>query len=452
MSASTSPKKTGIAQLPLCSKVSFIGRLRRATTGIVGYEVQRMTAARQPLDTGAAPSSQSLRALDAVNFFVGGTLAGFGPFVALFLGGQGWAPKDTGFVLTLGGVAGLLAQYPGGELLDAVRSKRLMLGLSLLVVGVSALMIGLWPTFDVVLLALVLQGATGGLIGPAIPAVSLGLVGQPALAERLGRNQRFQSAGSLLAAGLMGVLGYVFANRLIFFAAALLVVPALVALRRIRAADIHFGRSVGRPDHHEPTAPPRARRAMLWKDRSLLTFAACLFLFQMANASILPLIGEILPHYMGRYSSFTMSALVIVPQILVVLTAPWVGRQAQNWGRRPLLLAAFGALPARLMVFMMVAKPVPVIAAQLLDGISGTVLGVLQPLIIADLTGRTGRFNLAQGFVGTASGLGASLSTTVSGLIAGTFGLTAGFAALTAIAVVALLVVWDLMPETKTKA
>src|SRR3974377_142830 len=233
MSASTSPKKTGIAQLPLCSKVSFIGRLRRAPTGIVGYEVQRMTVARQPLDTGAAPSSQSLRALDAVNFFVGGTLAGFGPFVALFLGGQGWAPKDTGFVLTLGGVAGLLAQYPGGELLDAVRSKRLMLGLSLIVVGVSALMIGLWPTFDVVLLALVLQGATGGLIGPAIPAVSLGLVCQPPLAERLGRNQRFQSAGSLLAAGLMGVLGYVFANRLIFFAAALLVVPALVALRRI---------------------------------------------------------------------------------------------------------------------------------------------------------------------------------------------------------------------------
>ena len=191
---------------------------------------------------------------------------------------------------------------------------------------------------------------------------------------------------------------------------------------------------------------------MLWKDRSLLTFAACLFLFQMANASILPLIGEILPHYMGRYSSFTMSALVIVPQILVVLTAPWVGRQAQNWGRRPLLLAAFGALPARALLFMLVTDPVLVIAVQLLDGISGAVLGVLQPLIIADLTGRTGRFNLAQGFVGTVSGLGASLSTTLSGLIAGTFGLTAGFVAITAIALIALLVVWGLMPETKRKA
>jgi MFS family permease len=175
-----------------------------------------MTVARQLLDTDAAPSSQSLRALDAVNFFVGSTLAGFGPFVALFLGGPGWALEDIGFVLTLGGVAGLLAQYPGGELLDAVRSKRLVLGSGLIVVGLSALMIGLWPTFGVVVVALVSQGATGGLIGPAIPAVSLGLVGEPALAERLGRNQRFQSAGSLLAAGLMGALGYLVSNRLIF--------------------------------------------------------------------------------------------------------------------------------------------------------------------------------------------------------------------------------------------
>ena len=118
-----------------------------------------MTVARQLLDTDAAPSSQSLRALDAVNFFVGSTLAGFGPFVALFLGGQGWALEDIGFVLTLGGVAGLLAQYPGGELLDAVRSKRLVLGSGLIVVGLSALMIGLWPTFGVVVVALVSQGA-----------------------------------------------------------------------------------------------------------------------------------------------------------------------------------------------------------------------------------------------------------------------------------------------------
>ena len=234
----------------------------------------------------------------------------------------------------------------------------------------------------------------------------------------------------------------------IFFAAALIAVPALVALSRIHSAEVDYGRS-GVPDHHKQTAPTRARRAMLWTDHSLLTFATCLFLFQMANASILPLIGGTLSHHVGRYSSLSMSVLVVVPQVLVVLAAIWIGRQAQNWGRRPLLLVGVGALPVRALLLTLTTDPALVVAAQLLDGISATVLGVLQPLIIADLTGRTGRFNLAQGFVGTFSGVGASLSTTLSGLIAGNFGLTAGFLAITAIALIALLVVWGLMPETR---
>ena len=170
---------------------------------LVGRLLQ-MTIARQPFNAEAAPSAQSLRALDGVNFFVGGTLAGFGPFVTVFLGEQDWRQEDIGFALTVGGIAGLVAQYPGGELLDAARSKRLVLGLGISIVGLSALMMGLWPTYAVVLIALVLQGSTGGFVGLAIPAVSLGLVGQPALAERLGRNQRFQSAGSLAAAGTHG--------------------------------------------------------------------------------------------------------------------------------------------------------------------------------------------------------------------------------------------------------
>jgi hypothetical protein len=62
-----------------------------------------------------------------------------------------------------------------------------------------------------------------------------------------------------------------------------------------------------------------------------------------------------------------------------------------------------------------------------LDGISGSVLGVLTALIVANLTKGTGRFNLAQGFVGTFAGIGASLSTTVSSLVVGGFGRAVGF-------------------------
>lgn len=101
----------------------------------------------------------------------------------------------------------------------------------------------------------------------------------------------------------LGPAATALSNRIIFFAAALLAVPALVALTRIRSAEVDYGRSVGVPDHHKQTTPTRARRAMLWTDRSLVTFATCLFLFQMANASILPLIGGTLSHHVGRYSS-----------------------------------------------------------------------------------------------------------------------------------------------------
>jgi MFS family permease len=144
-----------------------------------------------------------------------------------------------------------------------------------------------------------------------------------------------------------------------------------------------------------------------------------------------------------------MGVLVIIPQVLVALMAPSIGRQVQSWGRRPMLLIGFGVLPIRAFLFILITDPIILGAVQILDGISGTMLGVLQPLIIADLTGRSGRFNLAQGFVGTVSGIGASLSTTLSGLIAGSFGLTAGFVAITAIALIALVVVWAFMPETK---
>src|SRR6202011_3917113 len=169
------------------------------------------------------------------------------------------------------------------------------------------------------------------------------------------------------------------------------------------------------------------------------TFAGCLFLFQMANASILPLIGGMLAHLEGRLSSLIMSGLVIVPQILVVIVAPWTGRQAQNWGRRPLLLSGFGTLTIRALLFTVIADPVILVAVQVLDGVSAAVVGVLQPLIIADLTRGTGRFNLTQGFVGIISGIGASFSTTLSGLISQSLGRTAAFLAVTMIALAALV-------------
>ncbi|HEY2185734.1 MAG TPA: MFS transporter [Xanthobacteraceae bacterium] len=403
--------------------------------------------------TSSAPAdlspSASLRGLDGVNFFLAAVLAGFGPYVAVYLADQKWTQEKIGFVLSASALAGLLSQVPGGELLDSTRSKRMIVALGVLVVALSAMILEFRPSFPLVLIGLTLEGITGGILGPAIAAISLGLVGHAALPERLGRNQRFASTGSLAAAALMGLIGYAFSYQAIFFLVIALALPLFVALGRIHAADIHFGRSCGAPDHHTPDRPARAGRASLRTSPGLLVLGACLFLFQLANASMLPLVGEALIYQGERRSSLFVSALIVLPQIVVAVMAPWVGRQANNWGRRPLLLIGLGALPIRAFVFAFITNPPLLLAFQLLDGISGAVVGVLTALVIADLTNGTGRFNLAQGLVGTASGIGASLSTAIFGLIAASLGRAAVFLSIASVALAAVLILLWLMPETR---
>src|SRR5258708_23838838 len=143
-----------------------------------------------------------------------------------------------------------------------------------------------------------------------------------------------------------------------------------------------------------------------------------------------------------------MAILGSVAEVHAGLMAPWPGRQVQSSGRRPLLLIGFVVLPIRALLFALITEPMVLVAVQVLDGISGIMLGVLQPLTIADSTGRTGRFNLAQGFVGAVSSIGASLSTTLSGVIVGNLGLAAGLVAASVVGLVAFIVFWDFLPAT----
>src|SRR5262249_7450938 len=140
-----------------------------------------ITAASDAIDL--SPSSSSLNCLDGINFFLAGMQAGFGPFVAVLLADEKWTQQNIGYVLSVSGIAGLLSQLPGGELLDASRSKRFLLALGAIVVAVSALVMALWPILPVVFAALVLQGLTGGVLRPARSAISPGPGGHTALAD-----------------------------------------------------------------------------------------------------------------------------------------------------------------------------------------------------------------------------------------------------------------------------
>jgi MFS family permease len=134
------------------------------------------------------------------------------------------------------------------------------------------------------------------------------------------------------------------------------------------------------------------------------------------------------------------------------LTSPSVGRKAQQWGRRPLLLIGFSALVIRGVLFATVTDPYALVAVQFFDGVTAAVFGVLVPLIVADVAFGSGHFNLAQGIVGTATGIGASLSTLMAGYVSDTFGSSVAFLGLAGAAVLGLATIALIMPETKPAA
>ena len=391
-------------------------------------------------------SDQSRQGLDWMNFFLADVQTAFGAFVAFYLADLGWTKDQVGLALTVGTLAAVISQIPGGALVDALRWKRALAAIGISMLCASALILALIPRGGLVFLAELLHGLTAGIVTPTIAAISLGLVGRRAMSVRTGRNYRFNAAGNALTAGLMGLAGQYFAKSAIFFGAAALCVPALIALSRIRADEIDYARA--RNAGRGRQAQSYSRIFDLGKNHNLYIFAACVFLFQLADASLLPVIGQNLAQSKAEYASLLMAGLIVVPQIVVALLSPWVGYHSEKWGRKPLLLLGFGLEIVRVVLFAFSADASILLIAQVLGGISAAAVTVLTVLVITDLTTGTGRFNLVRGSVGTLLAIAASISTTATGFIFEGLSQWAGFLILAAISVVATALLWAAMPET----
>jgi len=392
-------------------------------------------------------SRASERGLDWFTFFVADIQTGFGPFLAIYLTTQKWNQADIGLVLAAGSIAGLVSQLPGGWLVDVAPSKRRAAMLAVVGIGVSALLIALLPSFAGILAAKLLHVASSAVLGPAIAAITLGLVGHAAVGPRLGRNARFSSVGNGLAAGVMGACGYFISPQAVFFVTAFLAIPTLLVLALIREDEIDPIRADGGLNGAQPALAPSSLATLLRK-RSLLIFTSCIFLFHAANAAMLPLVGAEMTVRSGQWATALVAACIVLPQLVVALIAPGVGRLAATRGRRAVLIAGFAVLPVRAAILAIYSDPLVIIAVQILDGISAAVLGVLVPLSLADISRGTGRFNLAQGIVGSATGIGAAASTAVAGYLAARLGTSFAFAGLAAAAACAFFTVLMAMPET----
>src|SRR5262249_10842009 len=235
--------------------------------------------------------------------------------------------------------------------------------------------------------------------------------------------------------------------RAIFIGAAVLCIPALIALTEIRPDEIDYirARNATKRDH----SLSLQRLIDLVKNWRLVLFAGCMVLFHFSTASLLPLVSENLAHSKIANSALFMAGLIVIPQLVVAILAPWIGYWSELWGRKPLLLAGFAVEAARAVLFTLVSDPLLMMAVQLFDGVSGAVITVLTILVVTDLTTGTGRFNLAQGVLGTLTGTAAAISTGSVGFLVQQLGDLAGFVLMAAATTVGAALLWAFLPETK---
>jgi MFS family permease len=396
---------------------------------------------------------RSLRALEATNFFLADVQTGVGPFLAAYLAGAGWNPGRVGVALTVGGVVTVALQTPAGAFVDHLRSKRAILVLGALVLGMGAVLLALTTAPWAVYAAQVLIGGAGPFLAPTLGAITLGLVGRKFFDRQFGRNQGFNSAGNVACALLIAGVSHAFGNRAIFITTGVLTIPTILAVLFVRAGDINYewARGGSTKAANSPSSKAEPIHRALLGDRVLAMFLACAFLFHLANAAMLPELGEMLAKTSNAGVAPLMSACILVTQAIITCTAAFIGRLANARGRKPLLLIGFGVLPLRAVLYTLTHSTGNLIAIQVFDGIANAIFGVVSVLVIADRTEGTGRFNLLQGALATMVGLGAALSNLLGGKIVQYGSFRSSFLALGAVAVVAFALLLFGFPETLKK-
>jgi MFS family permease len=391
------------------------------------------------------------RPLDWLSFFLADVQGGIGPFLAIYLlDSHHWNPGEIGIVLTVGGIATVVARGPAGALVDAVRWKRSLIALAAATIMITASVMALWPDFWPVAVAQALTGAADAVFPAALSGISLGIVGRRLFTHRIGRNEAFNHGGNAATAVAAGLAGYVIAPGAVLWIVVLLAAASIVACYRIdpRAIDHELARGADDGDNaHRP-----AGLKLLFENRPLLMFTAAITLFHFANAAMLPLLGENLARAHAAAGSLFMASCIITAQIVMVPMAIMVGRHADAWGRKPIFLVGFAVLPVRGLLYTLTTDPTLLISIQILDGVGAGIFGALFPVVVADLTKGSGRYNLAQGASGACWGLGAALSNGVAGEIVNAAGYDAAFLFLAGCAVLAVLVFWLGVPETRAAA
>ena len=396
------------------------------------------------------------RALDALNFFLADVRDGLGPYLAIYLlTEQKWDQARIGVVMSVAALAGIVAQTPAGALIDSSRAKRGLMVAAAAAVTSACLALPLLHRFELVAATQALAACAGAIFAPAVAAITLGIVGPRAFAKRIGRNEAFNHAGNASAAAIAGATAYFCGPIVVFWLLAAMAVASVLATLSIPAdaIDDHVARGLDDTAEQNPghSAKPSGVQVLL-TCRPLLIFAGATILFHFSNAAMLPLVGQKLALVNRDLSTTLMSVCIIAAQLVMVPTAIMVGRKADQWGRKPIFATALAVLALRGALYPLSDNPYWLVSVQLLDGVGAGIFGALFPLVVADLTRGTGHFNVSQGAIATAAGLGGALSAATAGFIVVEAGYSAAFLFLAAVAATGLGLFAALMPETGPRA
>jgi MFS family permease len=389
-----------------------------------------------------------------LNFFLADVRGGLGPYLAIYLlVERSWDEASIGIVMSIATAAGVLAQTPAGALVDGMRAKRTLIALAALAVTAVSLALPWLSAFWTVAASQGIAHAAGAAFEPAIAAVALGAVGRQAFSRRIGRNEAFNHAGNAFAAVTAGASAYMWGPTVVFYLLAAMAFASLVSVLTIPPNAIDHDLARGLDDAPSGTQGSMDRQPsgfqVLVTCGPLLIFAFCALLFHLANAAMLPLVGQKLALQDKNLGTTLMSAAIVAAQIVMVPMAMLVGHKADRWGRKPLFLAGLLVLPIRGMLYTLSDNPFWLVGVQLLDGVGAGIYGAIFPIVVADLMRGTGRFNVAQGIVITAHGIGAALSTTLAGLVIVHAGYSAAFITLGGVAAIGTVVFLFAMPETR---
>jgi len=410
--------------------------------------------------------------LDALNFLLADVRGALGPFLVVYLTSEhGWTQSEVGLMGVATGLAGVALQTPAGALIDRIDARRAIITAALVVLVAGSLVMYATAAFWPVTISNACVSIVSDIFGPAVTALTLGLTAQPAWGRRIGRNSAFDHAGNICIALAVGAVGTLISKRAVFLliplftgaaiAATLSIPPGAVDGRQARGLapqeDAQEGAQEGAHDSVQDGTRDGSQGAMqaatslraMLACRPLIVLAGCVFLFHLANAAMLPLVGQELAAGHAHLADGLMSICIIAAQAVMLPLALLVGHKADRWGRKPIFVAAFLILPVRGVLYTLSRDPAWLVGVQILDGVGAGIYGAIVPLIVADLTRGTGRLNFAQGFVATTMGLGASLSPLVAGLAHDDLGgYRSAWLTLAAIAAVGLCAFTLLMPET----